>query len=87
LRELERMIQSNASAEPIAIRFDQGQLIVEWANQRLTSRLLEGQYPNYRQLIPKQFSRQMTCDRRLLTSALERIAVLADQKIASSNSP
>jgi DNA polymerase III subunit beta len=80
LRELERMIQSNASAEPIAIRFDQGQLIVEWANQRLTSRLLEGQYPNYRQLIPKQFSRQMTCDRRLLTSALERIAVLADQK-------
>jgi DNA polymerase III subunit beta len=80
LRELERMIQSNASAEPIAIRFDQGQLIVEWSNQRLTSRLLEGQYPNYRQLIPKQFSRQMTCDRRLLTSALERIAVLADQK-------
>jgi DNA polymerase III subunit beta len=80
LRELERMIQINASAEPIAVKFDQGQLIVEWANQRLTSRLLEGQYPNYRQLIPKQFSRQMTCDRRLLTSALERIAVLADQK-------
>jgi DNA polymerase III subunit beta len=80
LRELERMIQLNASAEPIAVKFDQGQLIVEWANQRLTSRLLEGQYPNYRQLIPKQFSRQMTCDRRLLTSALERIAVLADQK-------
>jgi DNA polymerase III subunit beta len=80
LRELERMIQINASAEPIAVTFDQGQLIVEWANQRLTSRLLEGQYPNYRQLIPKQFSRQMTCDRRLLTSALERIAVLADQK-------
>jgi DNA polymerase III subunit beta len=80
LRELERMIQINASSEPIAVKFDQGQLIVEWANQRLTSRLLEGQYPNYRQLIPKQFSRQMTCDRRLLTSALERIAVLADQK-------
>jgi DNA polymerase III subunit beta len=80
LRELERMIQLNASAEPIAVKFDQGQLIVEWANQRLTSRLLEGQYPNYRQLIPKQFSRQMTCDRRFLTSALERIAVLADQK-------
>jgi DNA polymerase III subunit beta len=80
LRELERMIQLNASTEPIAVRYDQGQLIVEWANQRLTSRLLEGQYPNYRQLIPKQFSRQMTCDRRVLTASLERIAVLADQK-------
>jgi DNA polymerase-3 subunit beta len=41
---------------------------------------LEGQYPNYRQLIPRQFSRQMTIDRRSFVAALERIAVLADQK-------
>jgi DNA polymerase-3 subunit beta len=80
LRELERMIQMNSSGEAVAVRFDQGQLVCEWANQRLTSRLLEGQYPNYRQLIPRQFSRQMTAERRLFTSALERIAVLADQK-------
>ena len=80
LRELERMLQMNGVGEAIALRFDQGQLTFEWENQRLTSRLLEGQYPNYRQLIPRQFSRQMTVDRRLFTSSLERIAVLADQK-------
>jgi len=80
LRELERMLQMNAAEEAVAVRFDQGQLVFEWANQRLTSRLLEGQYPNYRQLIPRQFSRQMSIDRRLFVSALERIAVLADQK-------
>ncbi|NEQ99192.1 MAG: DNA polymerase III subunit beta [Cyanothece sp. SIO2G6] len=80
LRELERMLQMQQSSEAIAVRFDQGQLIVDWANQRLTSRLLEGQYPNYNQLIPKQFSRQVTIERKLLVSALERIAVLADQK-------
>lgn len=80
LRELERMLQLHHSSEAIAVRFDQGQLIIEWQNQRLTSRLLEGQYPNYRQLIPRQFSRQMTVDRKLFVGALERIAVLADQK-------
>lgn len=80
LRELERMLQLSGVHGAIAFRFDQGQLIFEWENQRLTSRLLEGQYPNYRQLIPRQFSRQMTVDRRVFTSALERIAVLADQK-------
>ncbi|MEB3232408.1 MAG: DNA polymerase III subunit beta [Leptolyngbyaceae bacterium] len=84
LRELERMLQmqpsSDSSSGAIAVRFDQGQLIVDWANQRLTSRLLEGQYPNYNQLIPKQFSRQVTIERKLLISALDRIAVLADQK-------
>jgi DNA polymerase-3 subunit beta len=79
LRELERMLQIR-QAEDVALRFDQGQLIFEWEHQRLTSRLLEGQYPNYRQLVPKQFSRQMTVERRLFVGALERIAVLADQR-------
>ncbi|MGG6295871.1 DNA polymerase III subunit beta [Leptolyngbya sp. AN02str] len=80
LRELERMIQMHPSTEAIALRFDQGQMIFEWEHQRITSRLLDGQYPNYRQLIPRQFSRQMTVERKLFSSALERIAVLADQK-------
>jgi DNA polymerase-3 subunit beta len=88
LRELERMLQVHQTGgaiaerfpQGIAVRFDQGQLTFEWSHQRLTSRLLEGQYPNYRQLIPRQFSRQMTIERRLFVSALERIAVLADQK-------
>jgi DNA polymerase-3 subunit beta len=30
--------------------------------------------------VPRQFSRQLTVDRRLFLSALERISVLADQK-------
>ena len=80
LRELERMLGMRSSAEPLALHFDQGQVVFEWANQRLTSRILEGQYPAYRQLIPRQFERQISCERRQLLSALERIAVLADQK-------
>ena len=80
LRELEKMLQVYASSDPIALRFDRTQVIFELGGQRLTTRLLEGQYPNYRQLVPKQFERQITIDRKLLSSALERIAVLADQK-------
>ncbi|WP_008319046.1 DNA polymerase III subunit beta [Leptolyngbya sp. PCC 6406] len=81
LRELEKMLQSYGSSEPIALRFDHTQVLFELGQQqRLTTRLLEGQYPNYRQLVPKQFERQATVDRKALISALERIAVLADQK-------
>jgi len=80
LRELERMLGMRSSTEPLALHFDQGQVVFEWANQRLTSRTLEGQYPAYRQLIPRQFEREITLERRLLLSAVERIAVLADQK-------
>lgn len=79
LQELAKMVEKQAGSS-VAVKFDQSQAVFEWADQRLTSRLLEGQYPNYRQLIPRQFARQLTVDRRQFLSALERIAVLADQK-------
>ncbi|MBD2774634.1 DNA polymerase III subunit beta [Iningainema tapete] len=81
LRELERMLaHSSDSDQLVALQFDQGQVVFEWQNQRLTSRTLEGQYPAYHQLIPRQFQRELILDRKQLVSALERIAVLADQK-------
>ncbi|MBW4627762.1 MAG: DNA polymerase III subunit beta [Brasilonema octagenarum HA4186-MV1] len=81
LRELERMLaHAHSEEEPVALYFDQGQVIFEWQNQRLTSRTLEGQYPAYRLLIPRQFERELVLDRRQFLSALERIAVFADQK-------
>ncbi|MEP0916940.1 DNA polymerase III subunit beta [Leptolyngbya sp. DQ-M1] len=79
LQELMKMLDRQ-SGNAINVQFDQGQVIFEWTGQRLTSRLLEGQYPNYRQLVPRQFTHQMTVDRRSFLSALERISVLADQK-------
>jgi DNA polymerase III subunit beta len=81
LRELQRMLGHNStSEETVAVYLDQGQVVFAWQNQRLTSRTLEGQYPAYRQLIPRQFERQVTLERKQFISTLERIAVLADQK-------
>ncbi len=81
LRELERMLAHNSSQEElVALYFDQGQVVFEWQNQRLTSRTLEGAYPAYSMLIPHQFQREVTLDRKQFVSALERIAVLSDQK-------
>ncbi|HIK46600.1 MAG TPA: DNA polymerase III subunit beta [Leptolyngbyaceae cyanobacterium M65_K2018_010] len=80
LRELERMIQAYTSNQPVLVRLDEIQVLFDLGPQKLTTRLLEGQYPNYRQLLPKQFARQITLDRRVLMASLERIAVLASQK-------
>lgn len=56
------------------------QIMFSYGGQSIVSRLLDGQYPNYNQLIPRQFARSATCDRKALVAALERIAVMADQK-------
>ncbi|NEQ38316.1 MAG: DNA polymerase III subunit beta [Okeania sp. SIO3I5] len=80
LREIERMIGMGKSGSSVALRFDEGQVIFELGEQRLTSRKLEGQYPAYQQLLPDKFTNQINVDRKQFLGAVERIAVLADQK-------
>ena len=79
LRELERLLSGRPAREPLSLFCERGQVVVLWADQVLTSRSLDGAYPNYRQLIPPSFSRHIRVERRPLIAALERVAVLADQ--------
>jgi DNA polymerase III subunit beta len=83
LRELEKMIGSKPAVETIGLHLGSGQVTFEWmANQvpqQLTTRTIDGNYPDYQALIPQRFDRQVTLDRKQLVSGLERIAVLADQ--------
>lgn len=77
LAEIQRLL---ASTDDVSVKVDPGQITFETTSGVITSRLLEGQYPNYRQLIPTQFQRQLNLDRRSFLQSLERISVLADQK-------
>ncbi|XFA73830.1 DNA polymerase III subunit beta [Thermosynechococcaceae cyanobacterium Okahandja] len=79
LKDLERLMSKQDS--DIHLRCDPTQIVFDiGTDARITSRLLEGKYPNYRQLIPKTFERQLTVDRVAFSNALERIAILAAQK-------
>ena len=79
IRELERLISSSPGAA-LTLCHHGGQLVATCGDQRLISRTLDGDYPNYRQLIPPSFSRSLKFDRRGFSQALERVAVLADQQ-------
>lgn len=46
---------------------------------RLTTRVIEGQFPDYRQLIPAEFEQDVRLDRSELLAVLTRIAVLAQR--------
>ncbi len=79
LREVERLISTWKPNETISLFFDRGQVVFLASDQVVTSRTLEGTYPNYSQLIPDSFSNCFEVDRKSFISSLERIAVLADQ--------
>jgi DNA polymerase-3 subunit beta len=46
----------------------------------LTSRVMEGTYPNYQQVIPKDNSKKAAVERATLEGALRRVAVLSRDK-------
>ena len=80
LREIEKLVSLSSSENSIKLFYDKGQVVFISSNQIITTRTLEGIYPNYSQLIPDTFSKHFTFNTRQLIDALERIAVLADQQ-------
>jgi len=80
LREIEKLVSLSTSENSIKLFYDKGQLVFISSNHIITTRTLEGSYPNYSQLIPDTFSKVFTFNTKRLIEALERIAVLADQQ-------
>ena len=80
MREIEKLVSLRSSENSIKLFYDKGQLVFISSNQIITTRTLEGTYPNYSQLIPDSFSKVVNFNTKKLVDALERIAVLADQQ-------
>jgi DNA polymerase-3 subunit beta len=56
------------------------QLIVMHGHTVLMIRLIEGKYPNYRQLIPQNLNEHVSVKRDDLLSSLRRVSLLSNQK-------
>jgi len=80
LREIEKLVNTKIKDDRIKLFYDKGQVVFISSDQIITTRTLEGSYPNYSQLIPNTFSKVFKFERNLLINSLERIAVLADQQ-------
>ena len=80
LREIEKLVGLNTSENSIKLFYDKGQVVFIYSNQIITTRTLEGSYPNYSQLVPDNFSKLLIFNTKKLIESLERIAVLADQQ-------
>ncbi len=80
LREIEKLVNLRSSENSIKLFYDKGQVVFISTNQIITTRTLEGSYPNYSQLIPDNFTKIFTFNTKEIIESLERIAVLADQQ-------
>lgn len=74
LGELTRLL---AGADQVELRLATDEASFSVGNARLTTRLLEGDFPNYRQLIPQHHPNRLTVARDAFLDATRRVKLLA----------
>ncbi|MDR0769517.1 MAG: DNA polymerase III subunit beta [Dysgonamonadaceae bacterium] len=62
----------------VTIGFDDSNAYIQLGKIEIISRLIEGRYPNYNGVIPKDNPYKITIDRLLFTNALKRVTVFAN---------
>ena len=76
LSEAGRAAQALEKGE-IEIFVDENQVAFKVGGLTLTSRLIEGEFPNYRQLLPEKYESRLTVSRQQLIDAVRRVGLLA----------
>lgn len=69
----------SANNKTVKISYDETQILFKLGDRLLTTMRLTGTYPPYQRLIPASFTRSLVCDRKMLISSLELVAVLAQK--------
>lgn len=79
LQEFLKLVGS-ASEGTLRVAIKDGQIAFRTETFYMLSRLLDGQYPQYEQLIPKDYKRVAYANRQALISSLERASVMANER-------
>lgn len=74
LNELQRVLGDN---DELQVRLGARDAVFESGGMRLTTRLIEGDYPNYRSLLPPTDENKLTVGREALVGALRRVKIMA----------
>ena len=78
LQELTRIVQ-HESAEALTVSVRANQVIFEAGGVVLSSRLIDGQFPNYRQLLPDAYEHELRLAVGEVTDVVRRISLLAQK--------
>ncbi|MDF1589496.1 MAG: DNA polymerase III subunit beta [Gammaproteobacteria bacterium] len=76
--ELGRLL--NDTEENVTIAFSSQQIKVELPDLHFTSKLIDGQFPNYQRVLPLGGDKEVIAERDLLKQALSRAAILSSDK-------
>ena len=78
VNELARLLED--SEDSLTIKLSENHIRIELGDVIFTSKLIDGKFPDYQQVIPKNCEKQISCDREQLRQAFMRASVLSNEK-------
>jgi DNA polymerase-3 subunit beta len=75
--ELQRLMTGDGE---LNIEFGANHIRIQLDGIRFTSKLIDGRFPEYERVIPKESSNELKADRGAFKSALQRTAILSNEK-------
>lgn len=75
--EADRLV--SGSEDPVRITVGDNQVMFTVGGTQLTSRLIDGQFPDYQQIIPKKTTTTLDVDRAAFELAVRRVSIFAKQ--------
>ncbi len=78
--ELQRTLKEGEERDDVRIRIGAKQVAFEIGNNLLVSKLIEGNYPNFRQVIPGAAKHRVVLERESFLQAVQRVSLLAQDK-------
>ena len=82
MQELTRIVENAGDETALDLWLGENQVVFSCGGARLASRLIDGQFPNYRQLVPDEFEHEITIDRSELLEVVRRVSRLAQRNAA-----
>lgn len=80
VNELQRILGQD---EPLTISIAENQISFDLGETYIVSKLVEGKYPNYKQVIPPEAKDRVVIERELLLNATRRVSLLSNDKTNS----
>ncbi|MBT4209679.1 MAG: DNA polymerase III subunit beta [Candidatus Komeilibacteria bacterium] len=80
LQELSRILNEQQE-KTLKIYFNENQILFEFDGVELTSRVIDGKYPDYNQIIPDEFKTEAKCDINKLVPAVKSVALFCKSGI------
>jgi DNA polymerase-3 subunit beta len=78
--ELRRLLEEDSSQEGFQIGFSKNHALFKRDGLVMVSKLIDGNYPNYQQVLPTQNTKKVAVSKDIFTHAVKRVSILSKEK-------